>query len=248
MSTKDIPGDAPKAKKRFKTAAGGDKKLSRLELDRKRMFGLKPESATTWARRAQSERSRRTQERLAEQREERIAQAIRRVRSIFSTLQLAADEQTAVLRSLLDERIAPDEAPGAVFGIFGAIAPAREPMARVEPDSPPLPLPATAPEQWSEREGRKENPVKFIRRVYGPWLGRGLMRAHLRELDQPLYRAYAVWLHRNPDDVIAELPDVADVTDSLIAQLPDNVDLDLVRRVGLALHHRKSRHAPDEEK
>lgn len=247
MSTKDKPGDAPKAKKRFKTAASGDKKLSRLELDRKRMFGLKPESATTWARRAQSERSKRTQERLAEQREERIAQAIRRVRSIFSTLQLAADEHVDVLRSLLEEKAAPT---GRVqlHVPFSAAPPTSATVTPFERPDPSLPLPATAPEQWSKREGRKENPVKFIRRVYGPWLGRGLMRAHLRELDQPLYRAYAVWLHRNPDDVIAELPDVADVTDSLIAQLPDNVDLDLVRRVGLALHHRKSRHAPDEQK
>lgn len=68
-----------------------------------------------------------------------------------------------------------------------------------EPD-----LPAKAPELWSRREGRKENPVAFIRRVYAPWLNRGFTRAHLLALDRPLYSALAVWLHRHPQEEFPE--------------------------------------------
>lgn len=61
-------------------------------------------------------------------------------------------------------------------------------------------LPEAAPELWSDRIGRKENPVEFIRRVYAPWLECGLKRAHLHTLDRPLYTALAVWIHRHPED------------------------------------------------
>lgn len=64
-------------------------------------------------------------------------------------------------------------------------------------------LPARAPEEWSKRKGRKENPVAFIERVYATWLHRGLTRSHLLALDRPLYTALGVWLHRHPD---TELP------------------------------------------
>ncbi len=66
------------------------------------------------------------------------------------------------------------------------------------------PLPVEAPELWSDREGRKENPIAFIRRVYYPWLFRGLTRGDLRRLDPPLYQALAVWMHRHPDEDVPE--------------------------------------------
>ncbi len=67
------------------------------------------------------------------------------------------------------------------------------------------PLPDHAPELWANRRGRKENPIAFIRRVYARWLGHGLKRGDIRTLDQPLYQALAVWMHRHPDDDFAEL-------------------------------------------
>lgn len=76
-----------------------------------------------------------------------------------------------------------------------------------EPD-----LPEKAPELWSRREGRKENPVAFIRRVYAPWLDRGFTRAHLLALDRPLYSALAVWLHRHPE---TEFPEFITPTDEV---------------------------------
>jgi hypothetical protein len=66
-------------------------------------------------------------------------------------------------------------------------------------------LPDEAPELWSERRGMRDNPVTFIRRVYAPWLGRGLQRAHLHSLDRPLYTALGVWLHRHPETGFPEL-------------------------------------------
>lgn len=66
-------------------------------------------------------------------------------------------------------------------------------------------LPDKAPELWSERRGTKDNPVTFIRRVYAPWLGRGLRRSHLHSLDRALYTALGVWLHRHRDTGFPEL-------------------------------------------
>ncbi|MCC7252388.1 hypothetical protein [Hyphomicrobium sp.] len=66
-------------------------------------------------------------------------------------------------------------------------------------------LPGKAPELWSERKGTKDNPVTFIRRVYAPWLGRGLRRSHLHSLDRALYTALGVWLHRHRDSGFPEL-------------------------------------------
>lgn len=66
-------------------------------------------------------------------------------------------------------------------------------------------LPEKAPELWSERKGTKDNPVTFIRRVYAPWLGRGLRRSHLHSLDRALYTALGVWLHRHRDTGFPEL-------------------------------------------
>jgi hypothetical protein len=71
-----------------------------------------------------------------------------------------------------------------------------------DPASKPEPtLPEEAPEKWSERTtGRAENPVAFIRRVYAPWLGKGLTRAHLSKIDYALYQAHAKWQERHPND------------------------------------------------
>jgi hypothetical protein len=77
-----------------------------------------------------------------------------------------------------------------------------------EPD-----IPDSAPERWSRREGRKENPITFIRRVYAPWLGRGFTRAHLLTLDRALYSALAVWMHRHPE---AEFPELIAPEDEVL--------------------------------
>lgn len=65
-------------------------------------------------------------------------------------------------------------------------------------------LPSRAPELYKEREDRKENPVNFIRRVYGSWLGKGLLRPHIKKLDLPLYQS--LYRFGIPDDFDVVLP------------------------------------------
>lgn len=68
-------------------------------------------------------------------------------------------------------------------------------------------LPTVAPALWEERTtGREVSPADFIRKHYEPWLGKGLTRAHIGQLDEKLYAAYARQISRSPDKAIAELP------------------------------------------
>jgi len=109
---------------------------------------------------------------------------------------------------------------------------------RAEFSSLPQPLPDTAPELWAEREGRKENPVAFIRRVYAPWLGRGLKRPDISRLDPPLYNALNVWCHRNPDDTLPELITLSQHIDKMVEDLSDRYSEEELRKLGLALQMR----------
>lgn len=68
-------------------------------------------------------------------------------------------------------------------------------------------LPVTAPALWENRTtGRKVSPAEFIRAHYAPWLGQGLTRAHIGQIDKKLYEAYAQQIKRNPDEAIHDLP------------------------------------------
>ena len=80
-------------------------------------------------------------------------------------------------------------------------------------------LPETAPELYSERRDRSEGAVGFLKRVYGPWLGQGLARNHMRHLDPVFYHALQNWLRKNvlPDDV--DLPTKKELNDRELAQL-----------------------------
>lgn len=105
------------------------------------------------------------------------------------------------------------------------------------------PLPTAAPELWSSRDlNRREDPTQFVRRVYGPWLGRRLARKDLARLDSALYKALNVWLHRHPDDpLIPLLPSNTDVIDDLIASLSEQYPVDVLRRLGYAIDARMRR-------
>jgi hypothetical protein len=107
-------------------------------------------------------------------------------------------------------------------------------------DSTPL-SPLTPSELWEHRKGRKENPVAFLRRVYAPWLGRGMTRADLRRIDLPLYRAFSAWLRRHPEDPVAELPSLSEAIDRKIERLAHEFTPDDLRKLGLALQNRQRR-------
>jgi hypothetical protein len=82
------------------------------------------------------------------------------------------------------------------------------------------PLPNKAPELWANRDGRKEDPITFIRRVYAPWVRRGLTRAHLLDIDRPLYNALGVWFHRHPEACFPGEEHLVDRLDSLLTTRP----------------------------
>jgi hypothetical protein len=93
-------------------------------------------------------------------------------------------------------------------------------------------LPEKAPEEWADRPAR-ENPVAFIERVYAHWLGKGLTRAHLRELDRSLYQALAKWLERHPvpESFNQLLESPSDRVDKKLAELAITNPTDAYARV-----------------
>lgn len=64
--------------------------------------------------------------------------------------------------------------------------------------------PETAPELYKNREDRKEKPDDFVRRVYADYLGKGLLRPHLKALDLGAYQA--LYKRGFPDDFDTLLP------------------------------------------
>jgi len=68
-------------------------------------------------------------------------------------------------------------------------------------------LPQKAPALWEARtSGREVSPADFIQKYYSQWFECGLTRAHIGQLDDKLYAAYARQISRSPDKAIAELP------------------------------------------
>ena len=84
--------------------------------------------------------------------------------------------------------------------------------------------------------------------IYGPWLGRGLTRKHIKAHDSELYRALSVWLTRHPDDGIASaLPRQSDILDDLIDRLSAEFSLEDLRKLGYAINARLRRDAGSSE-
>ena len=108
---------------------------------------------------------------------------------------------------------------------------------------PPPAAPDKAPELWAQRDlNLRENAAQFIRRVYAPWLGKGLARKDLSRLDDDVYRALAVWLSRHPDDEIARLlPTQSDQLDRLVDRLSAEYPIEVLRKLGYAIDNRLRR-------
>jgi hypothetical protein len=114
-------------------------------------------------------------------------------------------------------------------------------LARARKGEDPV-LPTKAPLLWSKRDrALKLSPVAFTRMTYGPWLGKGFTRGHLRELDKGLYHALANWISRHPDDAMPELPSQSEQLDQKVARLAEEFTPDELRRLGLALQARLKR-------
>ncbi len=97
---------------------------------------------------------------------------------------------------------------------------------------------------WADRDkAEKQNPAQFTRQVYADWIGNGLTRKQLRELDPQLYHALSVWEHRHPEDTITELPTLGQIIDQRIASLSDEFTPEELRKLGSTLQtrHRRSK-------
>lgn len=112
-----------------------------------------------------------------------------------------------------------------------------------QPSTKSVAIPEQGPELWSDRSrsADRETPPEFVRRVYAPWIGRGLTRAHIRQLDLPLYRALSAWMSRHPEDELAGLPSLSESIDQKVARLSAEFTPDELRRLGLALQNRARR-------
>lgn len=71
-------------------------------------------------------------------------------------------------------------------------------------------LPVKAPKLYRDRLDRSQKPVEFIEEVYAEWLGKGLLRPHIKALDEPLYRA--LYKHGIPKSFEERLPKAAGKT------------------------------------
>lgn len=156
-------------------------------------------------------------------------------------LHKAYDDLLAALESIIQYRALDPSERRAIVGRLAEKYRISEGLGHnADTDSPPLP-PLTPSELWEHRTGRKENPVAFLRRVYAPWLGRGMTRADLRRIDLPLYRAFSAWLRRHPEDPVAELPSLSEAIDRKIERLAHEFTPDDLRKLGLALQNRQRR-------
>lgn len=156
-------------------------------------------------------------------REERAAyiqQLVAHVRNVLTEIEMQVQEMTADL---------PPAAPPPMAMMKGRLFAHEDALD---------PGPVNPSELWANRPGRKENPIVFIRRVYAPWIGRGLNRAQIRAADRPLYRALGVWLHRHPDETFDEVPPRSHPHAELLASLPPD-DIEKLRKIGVSLQNRR---------
>lgn len=65
---------------------------------------------------------------------------------------------------------------------------------------------------WSRRRDRFQKPPKFIKEVYGKWLGKGITQAHLT-IDAALYNQLSKWLVENELPSDFGLPTMKEVTE-----------------------------------
>jgi len=76
-------------------------------------------------------------------------------------------------------------------------------------------LPVIAPALWSDRTtGREVSPIDFIRKYYEKWLGNGLTRNLLRQLDRELYQAFSAQISRMRRNGKAVPQDILPLTDT----------------------------------
>ena len=90
-------------------------------------------------------------------------------------------------KGLLDDRA------GELLSIIDSLSPKN--LAHKVFDTDP-PLPRIAPELFQDRTDKSEDAPQFIKRVYGKYLGRGLTRHELGDLDKQLMNRFYNWIKK----------------------------------------------------
>lgn len=106
-------------------------------------------------------------------------------------------------------------------------------------------LPKDAPEKYQGLRS-PETPPTFVKRVYGPWLGHGLDRGHIRQLDPTLYQAIVNWSRRNKWPTEIDLPTRSQQIDRKLERLQageavGDFTLREMQRTAAALQRRRER-------
>jgi hypothetical protein len=78
-------------------------------------------------------------------------------------------------------------------------------------------MPEVPPALYAQRVDRNETPVAFLLREWGPFIGHGLTRAHLRA-DMGLYNALNHWLKTNELPPGLDLPSKQSMIDRKLAE------------------------------
>lgn len=81
---------------------------------------------------------------------------------------------------------------------------------------PPVLFPKKAPALWAKDKQPNDTPPDFIKRHYAPWLGKGLGRAQINNLDPRLYMALSNWLRNNDLPTDLDLPTIKEQNDRTI--------------------------------
>lgn len=97
---------------------------------------------------------------------------------------------------------------GVEFGMEHLLMPEARPEA-----SEHRALPVKPPELYQRRADRRELPHEFIERAYADWLGKGLARHHILQLDRALYMALANWHKKNELPENFDLPTKKELND-----------------------------------
>ena len=80
-------------------------------------------------------------------------------------------------------------------------------------------LPKSAPELYRDRTDPREGITVFLQRVYQTWLGKGMTRSHLNDLDSAAYTAYKNLLYYHGEDAGIDLPTKGEQIDLDFAKL-----------------------------
>ncbi len=119
-----------------------------------------------------------------------------------------AEQFTQALRNRMQEAVR-KAIVGALqeFVGSGMVVPPAPPHSSSKPTDSQRKLPEIAPERYAQRLSRQEGPVEFLRRVWGPWIDRGLLyQFQLNRLDPDLLSSLKSYCQKRGQKASIYLP------------------------------------------